>query len=206
MIIQPLYNTISRYANLRVLFTEDYKPLLAFLDETEFKNDELSHLFFIDYEINNPATKFIYDNRKYSIKGFINYHTRDNTYHHTELKLVIRDSNINIDENKKELFIYNPTININNCSINKVDEVVHSTFNYTLQTIKPNEVINKGIILNNETITHIISMEYIKDIDTINIIGIGDSFYDVKKIINVDEKDKFLVFYCNKVNSKTLLI
>jgi len=71
------------------------------------------------------------------------------------------------------------------------------TFIYAnIKPVNANSSYRQGMV--QEKVTHEVTMRYMKNIGTNSRISYGTRLFDIKGIVNVDERDRFLKLLCEE--------
>jgi len=189
-----LNNLLNKYGNKVILFINN-TPILAFVDEVKYKNNEITIFILMEYKIIDSNLKVVYKGELYDIKEYINYHHRNNQYNHTELILYKKAEVLTTKLNN--LVIYKNNITVDDCKVNKASNILTITDNYNITTIKANEIIGNDTIIDS-SITHKIAINYIYNLNISNILRIKDDYFKIINIENLDNRNKFLILDCEK--------
>jgi hypothetical protein len=189
-----LSSLLNKYGDKVILFIND-KPILAFVDEVKYKDNQIIIFILMEYEITDSNLKIVYKGELYNIKEYINYHHRNNQYNHTELILYKKTHVLTAKMNN--LIIYKNNIDINDCKIDKESDILTIIEEYNIITIKGNEIIGNDNIIDN-SITHKIVIDYIYNLNISNILRIKDDYFKIINVENLDNANKFLVLNCAK--------
>jgi hypothetical protein len=189
-----LINLLNKYGNKVILFINN-NPILAFVDEVKYKNNEITIFILIEYEIIDNNLKVVYKGELYNIKEYINYHHINNQYNHTELILYKKVELLTTKMNN--LVIYKNNISIDDCKVDKESNILTITDNYNIISLKGNEIIGNDSIIDNQ-ISHKIAINYIYNLNISNILRIKDDYFKIINIENLDNTNEFLILLCSK--------
>ena len=189
-----LTDLLNKYGDKVILFINN-NPILAFVDEVKYKNNEITIFILMEYEIMDSNLKVVYKGELYEIKEYINYHHINNKYNHTELILYKKVELLTTKMNN--LIIYKNNIDINDCKIDKESNILTIIDNYNIISLKGDEIIANDSIIDNK-ISHKIAISYIYNLNISNILRIKDDYFKIINIENLANANEFLILLCSK--------